>query len=74
MGKNQRNEGIPESNPVDVAVLRAQDERVRFDADTELLEYVCNENEKDRQHFVQPQAWLWATLPLIVTVTGSLAQ
>lgn len=25
-----------------------------FDADTELLEYVCNENEKDRQHFVQP--------------------
>jgi hypothetical protein len=25
-----------------------------FDADTELLEYVCNENEKSRQHFVQP--------------------
>jgi hypothetical protein len=27
-----------------------------FDADTDLLEYVCNENEKDRQHFVQPHA------------------
>jgi hypothetical protein len=27
-----------------------------FDADTDLLEYVCNENEKDRQHFVQPQS------------------
>jgi len=27
-----------------------------FDADTELLEFVCNENEKDRQHFVQPQS------------------
>jgi hypothetical protein len=25
-----------------------------YDADSELLEYVCNENEKDRQHFVQP--------------------
>jgi hypothetical protein len=25
-----------------------------FAADTELLEYVCNENEKSRQHFVQP--------------------
>jgi len=25
-----------------------------FDADTGMLEYVCNENEKDRQHFVQP--------------------
>ena len=25
-----------------------------FDADTELLEFVCNENEKSRQHFVQP--------------------
>ena len=25
-----------------------------FEADTELLEYVCNENEKSRQHFVQP--------------------
>jgi hypothetical protein len=25
-----------------------------YDADTELLEFVCNENEKDRQHFVQP--------------------
>ncbi|HEY1304024.1 MAG TPA: hypothetical protein VGF24_10775 [Vicinamibacterales bacterium] len=23
-----------------------------YDADTELLEFVCNENEKDRQHFV----------------------
>jgi hypothetical protein len=27
-----------------------------FDPDTELLEYVCNENEKSRQHFVQPQS------------------
>jgi uncharacterized protein DUF3471 len=27
-----------------------------FDADTEMLEFVCNENEKDRQHFVQPSA------------------
>ena len=27
-----------------------------FDADTTMLEYVCNENEKDRQHFVQPSA------------------
>jgi hypothetical protein len=27
-----------------------------FDADTELLESVCNENEKSRQHFVQPQS------------------
>src|SRR5262249_21006983 len=27
-----------------------------FDPDTELIEYVCNENEKDRQHFVQPSA------------------
>jgi hypothetical protein len=27
-----------------------------FDADTDLLEYVCTENEKDRQHFVQPQS------------------
>src|SRR6187431_3282603 len=26
------------------------------------------------QHLVQPQAWLWATLPLIVTVTGSSVQ
>jgi hypothetical protein len=26
-----------------------------FDADTDLLEYVCNENEKSRQHFVRPQ-------------------
>ena len=26
-----------------------------FDPDTELLEYVCNENEKSRQHFVQPR-------------------
>ena len=26
-----------------------------FQPDTELLEYVCNENEKSRQHFVQPQ-------------------
>ena len=26
-----------------------------FNPDTELLEYVCNENEKSRQHFVQPQ-------------------
>jgi hypothetical protein len=25
-----------------------------YDADTDLLEYVCNENEKSRQHFVQP--------------------
>jgi hypothetical protein len=25
-----------------------------YDADTELLEFVCNENEKNRQHFVQP--------------------
>jgi len=25
-----------------------------FDADTDLLEYVCNENEKSRQHFVKP--------------------
>jgi hypothetical protein len=25
-----------------------------FDADTDLIEYVCNENEKSRQHFVQP--------------------
>ena len=25
-----------------------------YDPDTELLEFVCNENEKDRQHFVQP--------------------
>ena len=24
-----------------------------FDADTDLLEYVCNENEKSRQHFVK---------------------
>jgi hypothetical protein len=24
-----------------------------FDADTDLLEYVCNENERSRQHFVQ---------------------
>ena len=27
-----------------------------FSADTELLEYVCNENEKSRQHFVQPSS------------------
>ena len=27
-----------------------------LDPDTELLEYVCNENEKSRQHFVQPQS------------------
>ena len=27
-----------------------------FDPDTEMLEYVCTENEKDRQHFVQPAA------------------
>jgi hypothetical protein len=26
------------------------------------------------QHFVQPHAWLCATLPLIVTVTGSVVQ
>src|SRR3954471_2969221 len=26
------------------------------------------------QHLVQPQAWLWATLPLMATVTGSAAQ
>src|SRR5688572_9209552 len=26
------------------------------------------------QHLVQPQAWLWATLPLMETVTGSAAQ
>jgi hypothetical protein len=26
------------------------------------------------QHLVQPHAWLCATLPLIATVTGSLAQ
>ena len=26
-----------------------------FDADTDLLEYVCNENEKSRQHFVSEQ-------------------
>jgi len=25
-----------------------------YDADTDLLEYVCNENEKSRQHFVPP--------------------
>jgi hypothetical protein len=25
-----------------------------FDPDTELIEFVCNENEKDRQHFVLP--------------------
>ena len=25
-----------------------------LDADTDLLEYVCNENEKSRQHFVRP--------------------
>ena len=27
-----------------------------FDPDTDLLEYVCNENEKSRQHFVQPSS------------------
>ena len=27
-----------------------------YDADTELLEFVCNENEKDRQHFVRPES------------------
>jgi hypothetical protein len=27
-----------------------------YDTDSELLEFVCNENEKDRQHFVQPQS------------------
>jgi len=32
------------------------DTELLFDADTELLEFVCNENEKDRQHFVQPQS------------------
>jgi hypothetical protein len=26
-----------------------------YDPDTEMLEYVCNENEKSVQHFVQPQ-------------------
>src|SRR4051812_41812606 len=26
------------------------------------------------QHLVQPQAWLWATLPFMETVTGSVAQ
>src|SRR4029453_2431337 len=26
-----------------------------YDSDTEMLEYVCNENEKSVQHFVQPQ-------------------
>jgi hypothetical protein len=25
---------------------------IQFDADTELLEYVCNENEKDLKHMV----------------------
>jgi hypothetical protein len=25
-----------------------------FDSNTEMLEYVCNENEKSRQHFVKP--------------------
>jgi hypothetical protein len=27
---------------------------LRFDPDTDLIEYVCNENEKSRQHFVHP--------------------
>ena len=27
-----------------------------FHPDTEMLEFVCNENEKDRQHFVQPSS------------------
>jgi len=30
------------------------DTELLFDADTDLLEYVCNENEKSRQHFVRP--------------------
>jgi hypothetical protein len=32
------------------------DTELLFDPDTELLEFVCNENEKSRQHFVQPQS------------------
>ena len=27
-----------------------------FQSDTEMLEFVCNENERDRQHFVQPSS------------------
>jgi hypothetical protein len=27
-----------------------------YDPDTELLEFACNENEKDRQHFVRPES------------------
>lgn len=30
------------------------DVKMDFAADTDMLEYVCNENEKSRQHFVQP--------------------
>ena len=26
-----------------------------YDPDTDMLEFVCNENEKSVQHFVQPQ-------------------
>lgn len=29
--------------------------QLQFNPDTDLLEYVCNENEKSRQHFVQPK-------------------
>ena len=32
------------------------DTELLFDPDTELLEFVCSENEKSRQHFVQPQS------------------
>jgi hypothetical protein len=39
-----------------------------FDADTELLEFVCTENEKDRQHFVQPKSTSSAEIHVDPTV------
>jgi hypothetical protein len=44
-----------------------------YDPDTELLEFVCNENEKDRQHFVQPGANSTATVHVDPAVLAKYA-
>jgi hypothetical protein len=44
-----------------------------FDADTELLEFVCNENEKSRQHFVQPQSTASAEIRVDPAVLATYA-
>jgi len=38
-----------------------------FDADTDLLEYVCNENEKSRQHFVRPNTSAFPVEPSVLS-------